>query len=139
MLFQSSAWKTNITHHISELDKRLGTTPGLEPIPEQGSSRLGTTPGLEPIPEQGSSRFLLEGLFTNQVSSVTGLVAAGLSGLLISSLSSRFSRSFNQAQRTEERVFRGAEAEQHSWPWIARIKVWFFFFVILALKTLNTC
>jgi len=115
--------KTNITHHFSELDKRLGTTPGLE----QGSnSELGRGLSEKPIPEHRSSRFLLEGLFTNQVSSVTGLVAAGLSGLLISSLSSRFSRfsrSSNQAQRTEERVFRGAEAEQHSWPWIARIKV----------------
>ena len=134
MPFQSSALKTDITYHISELDKRLGNNP----VPEQRSySELGRGSAEKPIPEQGSSRFLLEGLFTNQVSSVTGLVAAGLSGLLISSLSSRFSGSSNQAQRTEERVFRGAEAEQHSWPWIARIKVWLFFLVILDLKSLG--
>ena len=55
------------------------------------------------------------GLITNPVSTVAGVLAAGFGGLLLKSLSSNLP--------AEERVYRGFEAEPHTWPWIAKIKV----------------
>ena len=77
--------------------------------------------------EVGAGRTLFPGFLTNRVSSVAGLFAFGLSGMLYKSLV--------RQTHTQDRIFRGTEAEENSWPWIAKIKV---MFVCKCLwKTLN--
>ena len=91
-------------------ERRSVGRSGLFPVSAPRAAKRPTTTAGEL-----NARAFFPGLLTNKVSSLAGLLAAGLTGLVYKSLMKQ--------TETQDRIFRGAEAEPHSWPWIAKIKV----------------
>ena len=57
---------------------------------------------------------------SHTISSWWSLLAAGLSSVAIGAA---VLPAVRRSDMVEDRIFRGVQAEQHSWPWMAKLKV----------------
>ena len=54
-----------------------------------------------------------------------------LAGALVNGISNVFNSAWEDTNNApQERIYRGAEARPHVWPWMAKVKVWTFYFLV---------